>query len=220
MSKFDPIRKNIKKSKQKIHYQYIFLIVFSIIITTLYINDKFEQYKHEKQDLEKILNDYKTTQNSLSTKLLKIINDNKKYENYFNSLPYGQPLDTLIINSSYGWRLHPIDSIYILHTGIDFKAITNTNVYSTGDGIVVFAGYKKGYGKCIIIQHVLEHKTLYGHLSKIFVKNGQHVSKKSIIGLSGQSGITSGPHLHYEIRITNIPTNPYNYLYNNRLLIK
>jgi murein DD-endopeptidase MepM/ murein hydrolase activator NlpD len=194
------------------------LIIFSAIITTLYISDKFNQYNNEKQGLEKTIIDYKATQTSLSTKLLKIIDENKKYEYYFKSLPYGHPLDTLIISSSYGWRIHPIDSVRNLHTGIDFKAIMNTKIYSTGDGVVVFAGYKKGYGKCIIIQHVLEHKSVYGHLNKLLVKNGQQISKGTIIGLSGQSGVASGPHLHYEIRISNTPTNPYNYLYNNRLL--
>ncbi len=218
MSKFDPIRKTIKKSKRKIHYQYILLIIFSIVITTLYISDKFQEYKNEKEKLENIVNIYKISQNSLSSKLLKSINENKKYENYFNSLPYGRPLDTLIINSSYGWRIHPIDSTRNLHTGIDFKAKINTSIYSTGNGIIVFAGYKKGYGRCIIIQHVLEHKTVYGHLNKILVENGQQIKKGELIGLSGKSGITSGPHLHYEIRISNNPVNPYNYLYNNRTL--
>ena len=218
MSKFDTVRKTIKKSKQKIHYQYIILIIFSIIITTLYISDRFNKYSSEKQNLEKIVSVYKLNQSTLSKKLLKIIDENNKYEYYFKSLPYGQPLDTLIINSVYGWRKHPVDSLISLHTGIDFHAKMNTNIYSTGNGVIVFAGYKKGYGRCIIIQHVLEHKTVYGHLNKILVKNGQQVNKGIIIGLSGQSGVVSGPHLHYEIRISNTPTNPYNYLYNNRLL--
>lgn len=218
MSKFDPIRKNIKKSKKKIHYQYIILIVFSVIITTLYISDKFNQYNNEKQDLENIVTEYKISQNSLSNELLKTIDKNKKYENYFNSLPYGQPLDTLIINSSYGWRTHPVDSTRNLHTGIDFKAKMNTKIYSTGNGIIVFAGDKNGYGRCVIIQHVLEHKTIYAHLNKLLVKNGQQIKKGEIIALSGNSGITSGPHLHYEIRISYNPVNPYNYLYNDRSL--
>jgi murein DD-endopeptidase MepM/ murein hydrolase activator NlpD len=215
MSKFDKVRKDIKKSKKKIHYNYIFLIIFSVIITTLYINDKITNYINENTKLENIVNEYKYKELTLSEKLLSEIKENKGYEEYFNSLPYGKPLDTNIINSKYGWRTHPIDSVVSLHTGIDFKASIGTNIYATGNGKILYAGYKNGYGKCIFIQHKLDHISIYAHLYKIYVKVNDNVLKGDIIALSGNTGMVSGPHLHYEIRIGNNPINPQTYVFNN-----
>jgi len=213
-SKFDKVRKDIKKSKKKIHYNYIFLIFFSVIISSLYLYDIIKNYETEQDKLEQIVEQYQEKSLTLSEKLLITIKENKVYEDYFNSLPYGKPLDTLIINSKYGWRLHPVDSIKTLHSGIDLKAQIGTKVYSTGNGKCVFTGYRNGYGYCIFIQHKLNHISIYGHLSKLYIKLNDDISKHDIIALSGNSGKVSGPHLHYEIRIKYNPIDPYTYLFN------
>ena len=96
-----------------------------------------------------------------------------------------------------------------MHTGIDFPAKTGVPIYSTGDGKVVKIQYKKnGYGNNIIIDHGFGYKTLYAHMSKIRVKLGQKIKKGGIIGFVGNTGNSTGPHLHYEVIYNNKKINP------------
>lgn len=99
-----------------------------------------------------------------------------------------------------------------MHTGIDIKITERSNVQSTADGIVTFAGVKGGYGNLVEIDHGKNLKTLYAHLSKIKVKEGQKVCREQIIGLVGSTGRSTGPHLHYEVRKFNIHQNPRNFI--------
>lgn len=133
-------------------------------------------------------------------------------------IPTIEPLnnkDTLNfgISSSFGMRRHPILFDFILHTGIDYMTNTGTMVISTANGVVKkISDNKYGYGKHIIIDHGYNITTLYGHLSEINVKQGDIVHKGQFIGRSGMSGLVSGPHLHYEIRMNNKPINPKNFI--------
>lgn len=111
--------------------------------------------------------------------------------------------------SGFGYRLHPIFKVIKMHTGIDFPAKTGVPIYSTGDGKVVKIQYKKnGYGNNIIIDHGFGYKTLYAHMSKIRVKLGQKIKKGGIIGFVGNTGNSTGPHLHYEVIYNNKKINP------------
>lgn len=124
------------------------------------------------------------------------------------------------ITSSYGWRLHPILGTQKLHTGIDIgrahdgTSIDGATVVAAGDGTVVFAGWKGGYGNTIMIDHGDGVSTLYGHLRSggILVSNGQAVSKGSSIGRVGSTGYSTGPHLHFEARVNGDPVDPMSYL--------
>jgi murein DD-endopeptidase MepM/ murein hydrolase activator NlpD len=106
------------------------------------------------------------------------------------------------ISSLYGRRVHPVTKKQTKHLGIDFSANRGTPVYATADGIVEFVRkkYNQGYGNLVKIQHSLGFGTIYAHLDKVEVKLGQYVKKGTQIGLSGNSGMSSGPHLHYEVR--------------------
>ena len=106
----------------------------------------------------------------------------------------------LVVTSKYGYRPHPVTGRYQFHKGIDFRAATGTRVYASKGGRVIFAGRKGGYGKIVGIEHEDNFTTWYGHLSRIRVKRGQTVSQGKVIGLSGNTGISTGPHLHFEIR--------------------
>ena len=99
-----------------------------------------------------------------------------------------------------------------MHEGIDFRAATGTRVYASRAGKVIFAGRKGGYGKVVGIEHEDDFTTWYGHLSRIRVKNGQWVSQGKVIGLSGNTGISTGPHLHFEIRYKGRSEKPTQYL--------
>lgn len=108
------------------------------------------------------------------------------------------PLSILRVTSTFGMRTHPISGRRKMHTGIDYAAPTGTPVWSVGSGTVVFAGYKGGYGKTIEVKHSGGVKTRYGHLSRIGVKVGQGVRQHQTIGAVGSTGLSTGPHLHFE----------------------
>ena len=116
------------------------------------------------------------------------------------------------ITSRFGWRYSPIDSSVELHTGIDIVSPVGTSVRTTGGGVVALAEWHFGYGLTVIIDHGFGFSTLYGHLSEIHVETGQRVSREDIIGLTGLTGLTTGPHLHYEVRINGEALDPEQFL--------
>jgi len=126
-------------------------------------------------------------------------------------IPSGSPVEYHGITSKFGYRTHPITGKRELHKGSDMRAKRNTPVYATADGIVEWAAYHKrsGFGKLIILVHLYGFKTYFGHLNKIVVKSGQFVKKGELIGYTGNSGMSKGPHLHYEVRFIQRPLNPF-----------
>ncbi len=148
-----------------------------------------------------------------------LINIIKKKELMASCIPAIQPIaiDQLIrFGSPFGYRMHPILHVIKMHTGIDLVALRGTPVYATGDGIVIRAdAASRGYGNHIRIAHGFGYITLYAHLSKILVHPGQVVHRGDLIGLVGSTGLSTAPHLHYEVRINNKPVNPINFIYND-----
>lgn len=116
------------------------------------------------------------------------------------------------VTSSFGERVDPFNGEGEFHTGIDISAPTGTPVRATGDGVVEMAGLESGYGRQVVIDHGHGVKTTYGHLSAIGVLAGQSVTRGQIVGYVGRSGRATGPNLHYEVRINNVPVNPHKYL--------
>lgn len=115
--------------------------------------------------------------------------------------------------SGYGMRIDPIYRVPKFHAGMDFTAPTGTKIFATGNGTVTYASWKQGYGNCVIITHGYGYETLYGHMSTIKVRVGQKVKRRDIIGLIGNTGKSTGPHLHYEVHVKGKPVNPSNYYY-------
>ncbi len=120
------------------------------------------------------------------------------------------PLEFTRISSGFGGRLHPIANVWRQHTGIDYAAPIGTPVRTTADGVVDFAGVKNGYGNCVVIHHQGVYSTLYGHLSRFAsgLARGQRIEQGSLIGYVGMTGWATGPHLHYEFRVSDHATNP------------
>jgi murein DD-endopeptidase MepM/ murein hydrolase activator NlpD len=116
------------------------------------------------------------------------------------------------ITSSFGWRLHPITHKREFHTGIDIGIPIGSPVYASEDGYVLYSGWSRGYGNLIIIQHRNNKQTYYAHNIELLVKKDDKIKQGRIIALSGNSGISTGPHLHFEIRTNNIAQDPMNYL--------
>jgi len=118
--------------------------------------------------------------------------------------------------SSFGMRMHPILHKVRPHNGIDLTAPRGTKIYATADGVVLQAHYTTGgYGRKILIDHGYGYKTLYGHCDKLLVERGQKVKRGEVIGLVGNTGLSTRSHLHYEVWVNNRPVNPINYYAND-----
>ncbi len=128
------------------------------------------------------------------------------------STPSISPVRGTWLSSRFGYRIDPFTGQKTLHRGLDFAGATGTPVYSTGQGIVSYAGFDSGYGKVVSIDHGFGLVTRYAHLSKIYVKLGDKINRGIRIADVGSTGRSSGPHLHYEVRKNGIPVNPKNYI--------
>jgi murein DD-endopeptidase MepM/ murein hydrolase activator NlpD len=129
-----------------------------------------------------------------------------------NTLPSLYPVDVPYRSSSYGWRHDPILGIRAFHSGLDFSAATGEPIKATASGIVTASGIAPDYGKFIKINHGDGLETRYAHASKLLVKEGDIVSKEQIIALVGSTGRSTGPHLHYEIRLHGQSLDPRQYI--------
>jgi len=172
-------------------------------------------------------------QNRISLRYVKAVNGHTGEHENINSLPlfipcaqisqterslflgtgFVSPIQNGRVTSGFGDRQNPFDRQRTqFHKGIDIACPIGTRVHAARSGEVVFSGWKGGYGKTVIIQHELGYQSIYGHLSKSLVRVGQRVRTGSVIALSGNTGRTTGPHLHFEVRKNKQPINP------NRLL--
>ena len=135
------------------------------------------------------------------------------------SIPAIQPVSNKNLKrmaSGYGYRIHPIYKTRKLHTGMDFSAKIGTEIYATGNGkISKVRRSKKGYGNYVEINHGYGYKTLYAHMSKSIVKNGQKVKRGEVIGYVGNTGTSVAPHLHYEVHKNGKKIDPVNFYYND-----
>jgi murein DD-endopeptidase MepM/ murein hydrolase activator NlpD len=157
------------------------------------------------------------------------VSQSKSYEEIYSlargqdamlqSIPAIQPVsnkDLERISSGFGYRIHPIYKVAKLHTGLDFTADIGTEIYATGDGVVEkIESIYTGYGNNAVIQHGYGYQTLYAHMSKILVRHGEKVRRGQLIGLVGNTGASTGPHLHYEVIRNGEKVDPAFYFYND-----
>ncbi len=129
----------------------------------------------------------------------------------YRATPLGWPVKG-VITSGYGMREHPKYGDPAFHSGIDISVPPGTPVRATADGIVSFAGWTAGSGYTVVIEHGHGFSTAYAHLSELLVKIGQRVNRGDIIARSGSTGVTTGPHLHYEVWKNGAHVNPVSYL--------
>jgi len=135
----------------------------------------------------------------------------KKFSIITNEVPLCFPLDIdnfKRISDYYGSRKHPILNKWRMHKGIDFAGKLNSDIYAAGDGVVKSVRYSSGYGLCVIITHSNGLSTIYGHLNDAVVKKGDVVKASQKIGLLGNTGISTGPHLHFEIKVNKRSIDP------------
>jgi murein DD-endopeptidase MepM/ murein hydrolase activator NlpD len=128
-----------------------------------------------------------------------------------NSAPNLWPVEGQI-TASFGERIDPFNGEGAFHSGVDISAVVGSPVIAPADGAVTFADFLGGYGRAIMVDHGHGITTRYGHLSNFAVTAGQYIHRGDTIGYVGSSGRSTGPHLHYEVRINDAPVNPYKYL--------
>jgi murein DD-endopeptidase MepM/ murein hydrolase activator NlpD len=128
-----------------------------------------------------------------------------------NSAPNLWPVEGQV-TGSFGERIDPFNGEGAFHSGVDISSAYGNRIVAPADGVVTFTDSMGGYGKAIVIDHGNGISTRYGHLSGFAVTSGQAVHRGDIIGFVGESGRSTGPHLHYEVRINDTPVNPYKYL--------
>ncbi|MBU1027292.1 MAG: M23 family metallopeptidase [Candidatus Margulisbacteria bacterium] len=164
-------------------------------------DDKAEQVSNELAQADMELADRSKSLSELRSWV------NKIRERYANT-PSRWPLHGRIV-SRFGYRIYPWRGF---HTGIDISGNYGSPIRSTADGVVSFVGWRTGYGKTVIVEHGYGKSTLYAHCSRYAVSHGQKVSKGQVVSYVGNTGYTTGPHLHYEVRTANRPVNPSTYL--------
>ncbi len=154
-----------------------------------------------------------------SKSLDEVYNMAVKKEKMLSSIPAIMPVakkNLKRVASGFGMRIHPILKIRKMHPGMDFTAPTGTPIYSSGDGVVEKVKTARGgYGKHIVINHGYGYQTLYAHLNEYNVKRGQKVKRGDVIGYVGNTGRSTGPHLHYEVIKDNVKINPVNFYSND-----
>ncbi len=208
--------------------------VYRSIFEATPLTDSARQKQIEKKkEIEKVnlMNDDElgssiaTTLNSLSARVAyqftsyeaieKLINNQ---ENKIASIPAIQPVsnkELTRIASGFGVRIHPIYGIAKMHNGLDFTAPQGTPIYATGDGTVTTAGAGTGTGNHVIINHGYGYETVYMHMVRIKVANGQTVKRGEVIGWVGSTGASTGPHCHYEVHINGTPVDPVYFFFND-----
>ena len=162
--------------------------------------------------LEKIANRLEIESKSLED----IDNRVNRFEDMMESRPAMQPIDNRQLtrfNTIFGMRKHPIHGDWRNHNGLDLTADKGTPVYATGDGVVILAHYNGGYGNVIFLNHGYGFESRYAHLSKFKVTEGQKVKRGELIGYVGSTGLSTNPHLHYEVLYNNKWINPYYFMY-------
>ncbi len=143
----------------------------------------------------------------------------KSKEKLLASIPAIQPISNKDLKhqpGGYGWRTHPIYKTPEFHPGMDFTAPEGTEIHTTGDGIVETAdAASQGYGNHVVINHGYGYETLYGHMFKFVVHVGQQVKRGQLIGYVGSTGLSTAPHVHYEVHKGGQTVNPINFYYND-----
>lgn len=145
-----------------------------------------------------------------------VVKMSKNHDQMLHAVPAIQPVSNKNLKqtaSGYGWRIDPVYGTRKFHSGMDFSANPGTSVYATGDGTVIQAGWEGLYGNMVVISHGFGYITKYAHLSSIKVQKGKKVVRGEVIGGVGNTGKSTGPHLHYEVHYKGQVMNPVNYYF-------
>ena len=176
------------------------------------VNSEIDNYTAE--DVEKLFDKIEAESKSLN----EVIRSAGVKDANLSSMPVLKPVADKYVNrlaSGYGTRFHPILKVNKMHKGLDFAASTGTPIYATGDGSVKVSEFNSGYGNMVVLKHGNGYESLYAHMSRSKVRNGQKVKRGDVIGYVGSTGLSTGAHLHYEIHKNGEAVDPVMYFYND-----
>lgn len=169
---------------------------------------KQDELQGDKEALQAKLDELNAEADRISSEIAGMQNPEIEYEGG----TFMWPTNTRLITSYFGYRIHPVTGIYTGHTGVDIGCSYGSPVYAAADGTVIVASYGYGgYGVAVVIDHGSGISTLYGHNDSLHVSAGQKVSRGQVIATSGNSGISTGPHLHFEVREGGAYVDPLSY---------
>jgi murein DD-endopeptidase MepM/ murein hydrolase activator NlpD len=188
--------------------------------------DRYADIKAKGFDNEKLVIELRENVDKLKRKLYiesksqdEVVQLAVKKEKLFAAIPAIQPIsnkELVALASGFGMRIHPVYKVKKMHTGIDFAAPIGTPIYATADGIIDEVKTQfSGYGKMVVIDHGFGYKTRYAHMHDFAVRQGQNVKRGDLIGYVGDTGLSTAPHLHYEVLLNNVLINPVHYFYND-----
>lgn len=189
-------------------------------------SDRYADVKEMNLDNEDVVIELKEQVDQLRRKIYiesksqdEVVQLAEKKEKLYAAIPAIQPISNkqlVAIASGFGIRIHPIYKLRKMHTGIDFAASIGTPIYATADGKVVSVDVKfSGYGKVVEIDHGFGYKTRYAHMHEFAVRSGQNIKRGDLIGYVGNTGLSTAPHLHYEVLINGSQVDPVHYFYND-----
>ncbi len=222
ISQIQEEKENIETTKQKLENEQSELRIIkakseqtSVVLTNMktlqesYIN----QLSEEEQALQEQITQYKEEQAEIEAQILAATYIDAVLQYTGGEMLWPVAASGTVITSNYGIRQHPIQGIVKTHTGIDIGgAELGTPVVAAADGVVTYAGWLGGYGNCVMINHGDEIVTLYGHGNEILTEVGAEVKQGDVIMTVGSTGNSTGPHLHFEVRIDGNYTNPLNFV--------
>ncbi len=188
--------------------------------------DRYEDIKNKDIDHEEIIVRLTESMDKLRRKIYieskshdEIVELAENKEKLFAAIPAIQPVpkkETVVLASGFGIRIHPIYKVRKMHSGIDFAAPIGTPIYAAADGQIDNVEISfTGYGKKVEIDHGFGYRTRYAHMHAFVVRNGQHVKRGELIGFVGDTGLSTAPHLHYEVFINGAQVNPIHYFFND-----
>ena len=148
----------------------------------------------------------------LGTSLTEAADSLSRHRDWLESVPSILPARGYISSRFSASRMHPVHHLPLPHEGIDISAVEGSPIIATAKGTVTFTGRRSGYGETVVIKHDFGYETMYGHASQILVRRGQEVKRGDVIALVGRTGITTGPNVHYEVRLNGRPTDPRRFI--------
>ncbi len=179
-------------------------------ISRLQVANNLQDVRDERKDVEAELAALERDSAAVTAMLRRLqtsVAGRRRYKTVYTGSMGGLPVAGRM-TSPFGYRFHPVLHYRRMHTGVDIAARHGSPIVAAGGGEVISAGWRGGYGNTVIIDHGGGRATLYAHMSSIAVSAGQVVSRRQLIGRVGSTGISTGPHLHYEVRINGSPVNP------------
>lgn len=170
--------------------------------------NNMDNFINDIKDITAALNEFDGLAELSASEMVQFEEIRVNLSNYLEYVPSLWPTESTYIGSDFGMRWHPILKVLKEHTGLDIGGAYKDDIYAAGAGTVTFAGWNGGYGYLIKIDHGDGIETYYGHASKLLVSKGDVVEKGQVIALVGSTGVSTGPHLHFEVRIDNVAVDP------------